>query len=112
MTIKQKEVGSVTVISMTGDVLGGPDAAELNELLHRLVKEGKKNAVINLANVEYMNSSGLGMMTAALTTMRNAGGSLKLANSAERIKSLLVITKLSSVFQSFDSVDDAVKSFN
>ena len=71
----------------------------------------KKNVVIDLANVKFMNSSGLGMLISGFTTMKNGGGMLKLANATEKINSLLVITKLITIFEHFDSVDKAVESF-
>lgn len=111
MKVNQKESGSVTILELHGDVLGGADATELNEILRHLVGEGKKHLVIDLSDVEYMNSSGLGMLTSALSSVKNGGGTLKLANPAERIKSLLVITKLIKVFESHDSVSEAIASF-
>lgn len=112
MKFSEKVIGSTVVISLEGDVLGGPGANELLNRLRELIASGKRHFIIDLAKVEYMNSSGLGMMTSALTTVRNAGGDLRLANPAERIKSLLVITKLVQVFQTFDSLDAAVASFS
>lgn len=109
---KETQSGAVTVIHLNGDVLGGPDAAQLNDRLHQLVSSGHLKVVLDLTGVSFMNSSGLGMLIGGLTTMKNAGGSLKLANPAERIQSLLVITKLSSVFSTFGSVDEAVESFS
>ncbi|MBC8043676.1 MAG: STAS domain-containing protein [Rhizobacter sp.] len=111
MKLKQKDIGAVTVLELHGDVLGGADATELNETLRNLVAGGKRSLVLDLSEVEYMNSSGLGMMTSALSSVKNSGAVLKLANPAERIKSLLVITKLIKVFESHDSVSEAVASF-
>lgn len=112
MTFGEKQLGTVTVIELNGDVLGGPDANELHGKLRDLLNQGKKNIVIDLAKVEYMNSSGLGMMTSMLSTVKSAGGMLALANPAERIKSLLAITKLNQLFKTFDHIDQAVASFN
>lgn len=108
---KETEVGPVTVLQLKGDVLGGPDATELNDRLHQLVRNGQVKVVLDLGGVNFMNSSGLGMLIGGLTTVRNAGGQLKLANPAERIQSLLVITKLSTVFTTHKSVDEAIDSF-
>ncbi len=71
----------------------------------------KKNVVVDLGSVKFMNSSGLGMLISGFTTMKNGGGSLNLANATEKINSLLVITKLITIFENFNSVDEAVKSF-
>jgi anti-sigma B factor antagonist len=112
MTFGEKQLGSVTVIELNGDVLGGPDANELHGKLRDLLNAGKKNIVIDLVKVEYMNSSGLGMMASALSTVKNAGGTLVLANPTERIKSLLAITKLNQLFKTFDNIDQAVASLS
>lgn len=99
------------VISLKGNVMGGPDGAKLHETLHELKEQGKKHVVVDLSRTKFMNSSGLGMLISGLTTMRNGGGDLRLANVADRIQSLLVVTKLITVFKSYDSIEDAVTSF-
>jgi anti-sigma B factor antagonist len=99
------------ILTLKGNVMGGPDGAKLHDTLHELKENGKTNVVVDLSKVKFMNSSGLGMLISAMTTMRNAGGDLRLANVADRIQSLLVITKLITVFKHFDSVDEAAKSF-
>ena len=91
--------------------MGGPDGSELLESLHDLRDKGKKHVVVDLSKTKFMNSSGLGMLISGMTTMRNAGGDLRLANVAERIESLLVVTKLITVFKEYDSVEEAVESF-
>ena len=102
---------NAVVITLKGNVMGGPDGAKLHSTLHELKEEGKKNVVVDLSKTKFMNSSGLGMLISGMTTMRNAGGDLRLANVADRIQSLLVITKLITVFKHFDSVDEAVNSY-
>jgi anti-sigma B factor antagonist len=111
MKIKTVEHYNAVVIELKGNVMGGPEASELNELLHKLLDSNKKNIIIDLADVKFMNSSGLGMLISAFTTMKNGGGNLKLANATEKIQSLLLITKLITIFENFDTVDEAVKSF-
>jgi len=91
--------------------MGGPDAVNLNEKLHELIDQGKKNVVVNLSKVKFMNSSGLGMLIGGLTTLRKAGGDLRIANASDKIESLLMVTKLITVFKHFRSVDEAVASF-
>ncbi len=91
--------------------MGGPDATLLNDKLYELIETGKTNVVADLEKVNWMNSSGLGILIGGLTTMRNNGGDLKLANITERIQSLLMITKLLTVFETLDSVEKAVESF-
>jgi len=111
MTVKEKESGNVVVLELSGKIMGGPDASLLNDKLHELIDKGKIKIVADLANVNWMNSSGLGILIGALTTMRNNKGDLKLASVTDRIQSLLMITKLLTVFETFESVDQAVASF-
>ncbi len=111
MRIKTSEKYSAVVVELRGNVMGGPDSEKFSKLLHDLLDEGKKNIVVDLGHVKFMNSSGLGMLISGYTTIKNGGGSLKLANATEKINSLLVITKLITIFENYDSVDEAVKSF-
>ena len=99
------------ILEFKGDVMGGPDAVALNEKLHELIDQGKKNIVVDLGGVKFINSSGLGMLIGALTTMRKAGGDLRLARASEKIESLLIVTKLVTVFRNFKTLDEAVESF-
>ncbi len=101
----------VVVISISGDVMGGPDGSTLHDKLHDLRSGGSKNVVVDLDGVRFMNSSGIGMLIGALTTMRNAEGDLRLSRVGERVLSLLIITKLVSVFKHFETVEEAVASF-
>lgn len=112
MKFKIKENQSIAIISLDGNVMGGPDSTVLNELLHKLIADGKKKIVLDLKNVKLMNSSGLGMLIAALTTMRNASGDLKIAAPSKKIENLLIITKLVKVFEIFKTVKQAVESYS
>jgi len=111
MKIKTTEKYEAVVLELKGNVMGGDDTKEFNEVLHKLIDAGKTRIVLDLGGVKFMNSSGLGMLIGGLTTMKKAEGHLKLAKVTEKIESLLIITKLIKIFESFDSVDDAVKSF-
>jgi len=112
MKLSSKEIDGVTVIELDGNVLGGPDATALNDTLHKLIEKKKKSVVVDLAGVQSMNSSGLSMLINGLTTMRNAGGELKLSGASKKIESLLVITKLTTVFELYPTVKKAIASFN
>jgi anti-sigma B factor antagonist len=105
---KTMHQGGVTVIVLQGNLMGGPDATALNGKLHELIDAGKTSVVIDLAGVEFMNSSGLGLLIGGVSTMRGAGGSLRLANASEKIAGLITITKLGSLFDMYPSVDAAV----
>ena len=111
MTITEHEVRSVVVLELSGKIMGGPDAGLLNDKLHELIDQNKTKIVVDLGKVDWMNSSGLGILIGGLTTIRNNKGELKLANVTERIQSLLMITKLLTVFETHESVDKAVSSF-
>lgn len=112
MNINVSERYNCVVIEFKGNVMGGPDAVSLNEKLHELIEDDKTNVVVDLSKVKFMNSSGLGMLIGGLTTMRKAGGDLRIANATDKIESLLVITKLITVFKHYKSTDKAVESYS
>jgi anti-sigma B factor antagonist len=99
------------VVEFSGNLMGGPDASRFNEDLHDLIDQDKKEVVADLGSVKFMNSSGLGILIGGLTTMRNAGGDLRIAGADKRIESLLMVTKLITVFNSYRTVEEAVESF-
>ncbi len=111
MNITTKEISGVTVIELKGSVLGGPDATALNDAVHKLVEKKKKKVIVDISGVQTMNSSGLSMLIGALTTIRNAGGDMKIAAPSKKIESLLVITKLTTVFEIHPTVRKAISSF-
>ncbi|WP_445665145.1 STAS domain-containing protein [Fodinibius sp. AD559] len=111
MNFNVSERYNCVVIEFKGNVMGGPDAVKLNEKLHELIEEDRTNVVADLGKVKFMNSSGLGMLIGGLTTMRKAGGDLRIANATDKIESLLVVTKLITVFKHFKSLEEAVKSY-
>lgn len=110
MRTKVAEKYNAVVIELKGNVMGGEDTKEFTETLHKLIEQGKKNVIVDLSAVKFMNSSGLGMLISGLTTMKRADGHLKLANVTDKIESLLIITKLITIFESYDSVDEAISS--
>jgi len=111
MNLKEKEIDGVVLLELSGKLMGGPDATLLSEKLHDLVDQKKTKVIADLAKVSWMNSTGLGILIGGLTTMRNSGGDLKLVNVAGKIESLLIITKLIKVFETFNQVEEAVASF-
>ncbi|MEE9443128.1 MAG: STAS domain-containing protein [candidate division Zixibacteria bacterium] len=111
MKLNHFEKGGVVVIEPKGKIMGGPESTALHDLLHDLIEQKKTNVIINLGKVDWMNSTGLGLLISGLTTLRKSDGELRLANVTEKIQSLLTITKLVTVFKSFDSVDEAIDSF-
>ncbi len=89
---------------------GGPLAAEFKETLHDLIKQGKKNIIIDMSDIKFINSNGIGILVSGYTTVKNGGGDLKLVNSSSKVSGVLSITKLNQVFNSYTSMDDALSS--
>lgn len=102
--------GDILVFEISGKIMGGDETTQFHGKLHEHINGGKKNVIIDLAKVDWMNSIGLGMLISALTTVRNAGGKLVLAN-IDKIESILTITRLISVFEHHDSREAALKAF-
>lgn len=110
--IVTKEVDGVTVLSLAGRVTLGAESSQLRSTIKELLTQGKKRLVLDLTQVNYIDSAGLGTLVAAYTSARNEGGDIRLANVTERFGELLNITKLVTIFSVHASVEDAVKSFN
>jgi anti-sigma B factor antagonist len=111
MKLSDFEKNGVAVLEPKGKIMGGPDATILHDKLHEFIEKGVKKVVVDMSKVEWMNSTGLGILISGLTTIRNNQGDLRLANVTGKIQSLLTITKLITVFEAFDSVEEAIKSF-
>ena len=111
MEFKQSEIDNVVLIEISGELMGGKEAEDFKSVLFELINNEKLNIVVDLQRATWMNSSGLGMLVAGLTSMRSSGGDLRLANLSERIRQPFEITRLDTIFKTFDSLDDAVKSF-
>lgn len=111
MKLKSDKHGNIVVIELKGKIMGGPDAAVFRDELKSHLDAGVKRVIVDLGKVDWMNSSGLGILIGGLTTVKNEEGEMKLARVTEKIKSLLMITKLVQVFDSYDSVEDAIASF-
>lgn len=111
MKVNATEKDGIQVISVIGKMMGGPDTGELDERLYALLGRGSDQAVVDLAQCEWINSSGLSILIHHYKKFRDAGGELKLANLTTKIERILVIARLTEVFQVFDSVDEAVDSF-
>lgn len=112
MHIQQRSVGDVTIIDMSGKMTLGEGDELLRDKVNSLVQQGQKRIVLNLAEVPYIDSAGLGEIVRTYTTVSRNGGSLKLLNLTKRIQDLLSITKLLTVFETFESEADAVRSFS
>ena len=111
MTFKTREVGGVTIVDLSGKITLGEGGITLREEVRKLLGEGQKKIVLNLAEVNYIDSSGLGELVSSYTSVKNSGGELKLVNLTSRVRDLLVITKLVTVFDVPESEAAAVSSF-
>ena len=111
MNLKIQEKYNSVVLELSGKLMGGPFMQEMNETLHKLIDEGKKNIVVNMSGVSLVTSSGIGIMISAYTTMKNAGGSIKFCQFSDKVHGVLSITNLDSVFDYFETVDEALKSY-
>lgn len=111
MQIDQRTVGDVIVLDLKGKITLGEGDELLKDKVNSLVNQGHKKIVLNLAEVPYIDSAGLGEIVRTYTTVSRQGGSLKLLNLTKRITDLLAITKLLTVFETFESEAEAIKSF-
>ena len=111
MKLTTREVGGVSIVDLSGKITLGEGGVALRDEVRKLVAAGKKKIVLNLAEVNYIDSSGLGELVSAYTAVKNAGGELKLLNLTSKVRDLLVITKLVTVFDVKDDEASAVSSF-
>ena len=113
MSVKMnnRQVGDVTVVDVSGRITLGEGSSELRDALRDLVAKGNKKILLNLGDVSYIDSSGIGELVSGFTSVSNQGGHLKLLNLTKRVKDLLQITKLYTVFEVHDNEAAAVRSF-
>jgi anti-sigma B factor antagonist len=112
MDIVERTVSDVTVLDLKGKMTLGEGDELLKDKINSLLADGKKKLVLNLEGVPYIDSAGLGEIVRTFTTVSRQGGKLKLLNLTKRIEDLLSITKLLTVFETFDSEADAITSFS
>lgn len=112
MQIEQRTSGDVTIVSINGDItLNKGGDVLLKDKIHSLLQQGNKKILLDLGGVSYVDSAGLGQLVQVRTTAQTGGGALKLVNVTKRLKDLLVVTKLVTVFDSYDSEAEALASF-
>jgi anti-sigma B factor antagonist len=111
MQIEERAVGDVKVLDLKGRVTLGEGDELLRDKVNSLLNQGAKKIILNLAEVPYIDSAGLGEIVRTYTTVSKQGGSLKLLSLTKRITDLLSITKLLTVFETFESESEAVRSF-
>lgn len=111
MALNEIMQGDIAILELKGKLMGGPETSEIHDKVKELIAQGAKKVVANVEKVSWMNSTGLGALIGAMTSLRNAGGDLKLACITENVENLFVITKLVTIFDTFDTVDEAVNAF-
>jgi len=110
--LNTRQVGDVSVIDVSGRITLGEGSSTLRDALRELVTKGQKKILLNLGEVSYIDSSGIGELVSGFTTVTNSGGQLKLLNLTKRVKDLLQITKLYTVFDVHETELSAVRSFS
>jgi anti-sigma B factor antagonist len=111
MDIKERVVDGVSVLDLGGKIVLGEGDVQVKERIKDLLADGQRRILLNLGEVNYIDSAGLGALISAYTTVKREGGHLKLVNATKRIRDLLAITKLITVFDSFDSEKEAIASY-
>jgi anti-sigma B factor antagonist len=111
MKIEMRTVGDIRILDCSGKITLGEGTMAVRNTVRDILKDNGKKIILNLADVNYIDSSGIGELVSTYTTVTNNGGQLKLLSLTKKIHELLQITKLLTVFQVFDSEDAAIKSF-
>lgn len=111
MTVSERAVGAIMLLDLNGQLVLGASAEGLRDKVRSLLQQGHQQFIVNLAKVSYMDSSGLGELVQTYTTVTKQGGALKLLHLTSRLRDLLVITKLATVFDCYDTEEAALASF-
>ncbi len=112
MQLEERQVGDITIVKVTGDItLNKGGDVLLKDKIQSLLQQGKKKLLLDLGGVSYVDSAGLGQLVQVYATTRNHGGALKLLNLTKRLKDLLVVSKLLTVFDSHENESEALASF-
>jgi len=111
MKVKIDEKYQAAIIELSGSLVGGENATIFRNKLYELIEQKKKNIVVDMTDVKMVSSTGIGILISGFTTLKNAGGDLKLAHISDNVKGVLNITKLNQVFHIYSNVDEAINSF-
>jgi anti-sigma B factor antagonist len=111
LTINQRELEGTTILDLGGQITIALGSTQFRDAIRRLLDRQKKRVLLNFAEIQYVDSSGIGELVSAYTTLNNQGGQLKLLNLPKRIRDLLRITKLLTVFETFEDEASALRSF-
>jgi anti-sigma B factor antagonist len=111
LKLKSHGKDGVTVLELSGKLMGGADSEIFKNAIKESISNGVNNILVDLSHVDWINSTGLGILMAGYTTVQKAQGKFKIAGSTDRIKSLFMITKLLTIFEDYNTVDEGLKSF-
>ena len=111
MKFRMREAGNVTIIDLSGKLMGGCDADVFRDLIHELLEKGRRQVIVNLSEITWVNSTGVGILITGYTTLRKNKGDLRLLNVSNKIQSILYVTKLNLIFECFEDEQAAVASF-
>jgi anti-sigma B factor antagonist len=111
MKVATRQVDGVTILDLSGRITLGEGSVTLRDAVHDVVAKGSKHILLNLENISYIDSSGIGELVSAFTSVKNSGGELKLLNLTKKVHDLLQITKLYTVFDIWDNEASAVSAF-
>jgi anti-sigma B factor antagonist len=111
MEVSEKRVGDVVVVTLAGRFIGGTEATALHKKAKQLLEDGVNKMVVDLDQVTLMNSTGLGALMSAVTSLRAAGGDLRVSRIQGKMKNLFMVTDIISIFKVFDSTEEAIASF-
>ena len=111
MEMKEEKRGEVLVLTLEGELMGGEGSQAVQDRIYKAIEKGEIFVVLDMDGIKWMNSAGLGIIMASITTLRGSGGDLKLANVNKRVLRPIEITKLDQVIEMFESLEKAVDSY-
>ncbi len=112
MNLKLHEQYNAVIIELKGKISGGSFAGEFKETLQNLIKQNKKNIIVDMSFIDFIDSNGIGILVSGYTTVKNGGGSFFLVNSGKKVKGVLSITKLNQILKSYNSIEEAQKDLS
>ena len=111
MKTQYEIVDDIVVISLKGKLMGGPETEECHQKIKKAIAQGINKAAVDMSGAEWINSRGMGMLMACYTSLKNQGGELRISGETSKTKGLLEMTKLNTIFKSYESVDEVIASF-
>ncbi len=111
MKINERTVDSILVLAPEGEIMGGEETHPVQDRVYKAIRDGQTFLVLDMKDVSWINSSGLGALMACLTTLRGSGGDLRLARVSDRVRRPITITRLDQVLMMFGTVEEALKGF-